>query len=189
MLRKTDTNALWAVIASLVLFFIGGLITTVVPPLVDKSWAKPFHNTDPANGPTGDLRKLTALELQGKGIYQREGCWYCHTQQIRTLLADTKRYGWKGVDAPISTPDEFVNDYPHMFGTKRTGPDLARVGGKYDTQWHRTHFRNPRDLVKGSVMPPFPWLLTNPGEFQAITAYMQTLGRAKNWRPANDYEK
>ena len=67
--------------------------------------------------------------------------------------------GWSGVDSPISTPDEFVYDSPHMFGTKRTGPDLSRVGGKYDTQWHRTHFRNPRDLVPGSVMPPFPWIV------------------------------
>ena len=77
----------------------------------------------------------------------REGCWYCHTQQTRTLVADTKRSGWRGVDSPVSTPDEFVYDNPHLFGTKRTGPDLSRVGGKYDTQWHRTHFRNPRDLV------------------------------------------
>jgi len=189
MLRKTDTNALWAVIASLVLFFIGGLITTVVPPLVDKSWGVPFHNTDPANGPTGELRKLTALELQGKKIYQREGCWYCHTQQIRTILADTQRYGWKGVAAPISTPDEFVYDQPHMFGTKRTGPDLARIGGKYDAQWHKTHFRNPRDLVKGSIMPPFPWIANDPAELKAMVAYLQNLGRDKNWRPMNDYEK
>ena len=70
--------------------------------------------------------------------------------------------GWRGVDSPVSTPDEFVYDSPHMFGTKRTGPDLSRVGGKYDTQWHRTHFRNPRDLVPGSVMPPFPWIVEQP---------------------------
>jgi cytochrome c oxidase cbb3-type subunit 2 len=232
MLRKTDTNALWAVIASLVLFFIGGLITTVVPPMVDKSWGKPFHNTDGNQGMTGELKHRNALELTGKAIYQREGCWYCHTQQIRTILADTQRYGWRGVPAPISTPDEFVFDQPHMFGTKRTGPDLARIGGKYDSQWHKTHFRNPRDLVKGSIMPPFPWFATtrinldsevaaatgivakgeaapgyqeskdllavkdqmgarwaNLAELDAITAYLQTLGRDKNWRPNNDYEK
>ena len=95
----------------------------------------------------------------------------------------------RACDSPISTPDEFVYDSPHMFGTKRTGPDLSRVGGKYDTQWHRTHFRNPRDLVPGSVMPPFPWIADNPEEFDALVAYIQTLGRAKNWRPDNDYEK
>jgi cbb3-type cytochrome oxidase cytochrome c subunit len=75
------------------------------------------------------------------------------------------------------------------FGTKRTGPDLSHVGGKYDTQWHRTHFRNPRDLVPGSIMPPFPWIANNEEEFQALVAYLQRLGRAKNWRPDNDYEK
>ena len=75
------------------------------------------------------------------------------------------------------------------FGTKRTGPDLSHVGGKYDTQWHRTHFRNPRDLVPGSILPPFPWIANNEEEFQALVAYLQRLGRAKNWRPDNDYEK
>jgi cbb3-type cytochrome c oxidase subunit II len=189
MERKVDTSALWAVAASLLLFFVGGILTTVVPPLVDHSWGRPFANTDPAQGPTGQLKALTAQELQGRAIYVREGCWYCHTQQVRTLLADTKRSGWKGVDAPVSTPDEFVNDTPHMFGTKRTGPDLARVGGKYDAQWHRTHFRNPRDLVKGSIMPTFPWIVQDKGELTALVAYLQTLGRAKDWRPASDYEK
>jgi len=189
MLRKADNSALWAVIASLVLFFVGGILTTIVPPMVDKTWSKPFDNADPAKGPTGHLRRLTEMELAGRRIYIREGCWYCHTQQIRTILADTKRYGWKGVDAPISTPDEFVYDHPHMFGTKRTGPDLGRVGGKYDTQWHRTHFRNPRDLVKGSVMPAFPWIVGDPREFTELVAYIQTLGRDKDWRPNKDYEK
>jgi cytochrome c oxidase cbb3-type subunit II len=189
MLQKTDKSAIGFVIAALVFFFIGGLLTTVVPPLIDKSWSKPFENTDPSKGPTGKLQPYTALELKGRAIYVREGCWYCHTQQTRTLLADTKRSGWKGVDSPVSTPDEFVYDSPHMFGTKRTGPDLSRVGGKYDRQWHRTHFRNPRDLVPGSVMPPFPWIANNDDEFNALVAYIQTLGRAKNWRPDNDYEK
>jgi cbb3-type cytochrome c oxidase subunit II len=189
MLSKADNSATFAVVAALVLFFVGGILTTVVPPLVDKSWARPFENNDPAKGPTGKLRRLTEEELHGRAIYVREGCWYCHTQQTRTLLADTKRSGWKGVDSPISTPDEFVYDTPHMFGTKRTGPDLSRVGGKYDTQWHRTHLRNPRDLVPGSVMPPFPWIANDEKEFQSLVAYLQTLGRAKNWRPDNDYER
>lgn len=189
MLRKADTSALWAVIAALGLFFIGGVMTTIVPPLVDTTWAKPFENNDPAKGPTGKLRALAEIEMQGRQIYIREGCWYCHTQQTRTLLADTKRSGWKGVDSPVSTPDEFVYDSPHLFGTKRTGPDLSRVGGKYDEQWHRTHFRNPSDLVNGSIMPPYPWIVNNPAEFKAMVAYLQTLGRAKNWRPAGDYEQ
>lgn len=189
MLGKTDKDATVFIVAALVFFFIGGLLTTVAPPLIDKSWSKPFENSDPSKGPTGKLRPYTEVELEGRAVYVREGCWYCHTQQTRTLLADTKRSGWRGVDSPISTPDEFVYDSPHMFGTKRTGPDLSRVGGKYDAQWHKTHFRNPRDLVPGSVMPPFPWIAGNEAELTAITAYLQTLGRAKNWRPDNDYEK
>lgn len=189
MLGKTDKNAIYFVAAALLLFFTGGILTTVVPPLIDKSWAKPFENNDPSKGLTGKLQPYTEQELRGRKIYIREGCWYCHTQQTRTLLADTKRSGWRGIDAPISTPDEYVYDDPHLLGTKRTGPDLSRVGGKYDSQWHRTHFRNPADLVTGSIMPPFPWIATNEQEFQDIVAYLQTLGRAKNWRPDNDYEK
>jgi cbb3-type cytochrome c oxidase subunit II len=189
MLSKADNSATFAVAAALILFFIGGILTTVVPPLVDRSWGKPFENADPSKGPTGKLVPLTELEQRGKDIYVREGCWYCHTQQTRTLLADTKRSGWRGVDSPVSTPDEFVYDSPHMFGTKRTGPDLSRVGGKYDAQWHRTHFRNPRDLVPGSVMPPFPWIAADQGELDAMIAYLQSLGRAKQWRPDHDYEK
>ncbi len=189
MLRRADTSAVWAVIGALGLFLIGGILTTVVPPLFDTTWAKPFDNSDPGKGPTGKLRHLTDVELRGRAVYVREGCWYCHTQQTRTLLADTKRSGWRGVDSPVSTPDEFVYDNPHLFGTKRTGPDLSRVGGKYDTQWHRTHFRNPRDLVPGSVMPPYPWIVGNQPEFDSVVAYLQTLGRAKDWRPDGDYEK
>jgi len=184
MLGNTDKSAVGFVVAALVFFFIGGLLTTVVPPIIDKTWMKPFEK-----GPTGKLVPYTEVELKGRAIYVREGCWYCHTQQTRTLVADTYRSGWKGVRSPISTPDEFVYDNPHMFGTKRTGPDLSRIGGKYDTQWHRTHFRNPRDLVPGSVMPPFPWIVNNPEEFTALVAYIQRLGRDKNWRPDNDYEK
>jgi cytochrome c oxidase cbb3-type subunit 2 len=189
MLGKTDKSSTLFAAFAVLFFMIGGLLTTVAPPLIDKSWGKPFENTDPSKGPTGKLVRLTEVELKGRAIYVKEGCWYCHTQQTRTLLADTKRSGWRGVDSPISTPDEFVYDNPHLFGTKRTGPDLSRVGGKYDAQWHRTHFRNPRDLVQGSVMPPYPWLASNEQDFQAIVAYLQTLGRAKDWRPDNDYER
>jgi cytochrome c oxidase cbb3-type subunit 2 len=189
MLHKTDSNAILFVGAALGLFFIGGLLTTVAPPLLDKSWGKPFENHDASKGPTGKLVAYTDLEKRGYDIYIREGCKYCHTQQTRTLESDTIRSGWKGVRSPVSTPDEFVNDYRQTFGTKRTGPDLSRVGGKYSKEWHRAHFRNPRDLVPGSIMPPFPWIAENPDELDALVAYLQTRGRAKDWRPDNDYEK
>jgi cytochrome c oxidase cbb3-type subunit 2 len=189
MLHKSDKNASLFVVLALGLFFIGGLLTTVLPAAVDKSWGKPFENSDPSKGPTGKLVQYTAEEQRGYEIYIREGCKYCHTQQTRTLESDTIRSGWKGVKSPVSTPDEFVYDYRQTFGTKRTGPDLSRVGGKYNKQWHKAHFNNPRDLVPGSIMPPFPWIANNPQELSELVAYLQTRGRAKNWRPDNDYEK
>ncbi|MEW5983236.1 MAG: cbb3-type cytochrome c oxidase subunit II [Acidobacteriota bacterium] len=189
MLNKTDANATLFAVAAVLFFMIGGLLTTVAPPFLDTSWGSPAAGLPnyPAMAAAGDAHARQVM--RGRAIYVREGCWYCHTQQTRTLLADVKRSGWRGVDSPISTPDEFVYDSPHLFGTKRTGPDLSRVGGKYDTQWHRTHFRNPRDLAPGSIMPPFPWIAANEEDFQAMVAYLQTLGRQKDWRPDHDYEK
>jgi cbb3-type cytochrome c oxidase subunit II len=193
MLSKTDKNATLFIVAALGLFFIGGLLTTVLPPLLDKSWSKPFENNDPSKGPTGKLVQYTPLEQKGYEIYIREGCKYCHTQQTRTLQSDVTSKGagsgWKGVDSPVSTPDEFVYDYRQTFGTKRTGPDLSREGGRHPKQWHKAHFNDPRDLVPGSIMPPFPWIANNPDELDALVAYLQTRGRAKNWRPDNDYEQ
>jgi cytochrome c oxidase cbb3-type subunit 2 len=179
MFHKAEKNAALLFVIATAFFFIGGLLTTALPAITEKSWSKSVPGIKP----------YTESELRGKAIYQREGCWYCHTQQIRTLVADTKRYGWRNVDAPISTPGEFTRDYPHMYGTRRTGPDLARVGGKYDTSWHKTHFNNPRQLVKGSVMPPFPWIAQNPQEFSDLVAYIQQMGRGIPWRPNNDYER
>ncbi len=179
MMHKFDFNALAMALGATVFFFIGGLLTTVFPTLVEKSWAEPVSET------VG----YTELEQQGRDIYVREGCWYCHTQQIRTLESDTERYGWRGVDAPISVPGEYTEDSPHLLGTRRIGPDLSRVGGKYDTSWHKTHFNNPRDLVPGSVMPPYPWITEDPEEFEALVAYLQKLGRSRDWRPDNDYER
>jgi cytochrome c oxidase cbb3-type subunit II len=181
MLKRGERSAGFFFVAATAFFLFGGLLTTALPAAIERSWTKPVTGAHP----------YTAQQLRGKAVYQREGCWYCHTQQIRTLEADVKRYGWRGVDAPISTPGEFTQDSPHMFGTRRTGPDLARVGGKYDTSWHRTHFRNPRDLVKGSIMAPFPWLLdkNNGQEFEDLLAYIQSRGRDVAWRPNDDYER
>ena len=150
--------------AALGLFFIGGLLTTVVPPLLDKSWSKPFANSDPAKGPTGKLVGYTDQEMRGYGIYIREGCKYCHTQQTRTLLARYHALRLEGRPAPVSTPDEFVYDWRQTFGTKRTGPGSFAHRRQVRQAWHKAHFNNPRDLVPGSIMPPFPWIANNPQE-------------------------
>jgi cytochrome c oxidase cbb3-type subunit II len=183
LLHKMDRSALALFTGALAFFLIGGTLTTIFPALIEDSWSQPMEGAP----------ELTAQQQQGRDIYVREGCWYCHTQQVRTLEADTKptRSGWRGVDAPISRPSEYANDRPHLLGTRRIGPDLARIGGKYDKSWHKTHFRNPPELVPGSIMPPFPWLLDEDDgeEFKALTAYLQTLGRSFDWRKKNDYEE
>lgn len=102
--------------------------------------------------PTDGLKPLGALELEGRDIYIREGCNTCHSQMIRALRAESERYGH------YSVAGEFVYDRPFLWGSKRTGPDLARVGGRYSDAWHRAHFMNPRDVVPESNMPAFPWL-------------------------------
>ncbi len=189
MLRKVDTSSGLLIGAAVGFFAIGAVLTTFAPPFLDKSWARPLPNlrnfAEAARSGDAEAKSVMA----GRAIYLREGCWYCHTQQTRTIEADTIRYGWRGQRSPVSTPDEFVYDSPHTFGTRRIGPDLSRVGGKYDRQWHVTHFRDPRALVPGSVMPPFPWIAQNPAEVDALVTYIQTLGRAKDWRPAHDYEQ
>lgn len=125
--------------------------------------------TEPVKG----LKPLTALELEGRDIYVREGCNTCHSQMIRPLRAEVERYGH------YSVAGEFVYDHPFLFGSKRTGPDLARVGGLYSDEWHRAHLFDPRAVVPESNMPAFPWLFekeidgaTTPLKLQAL----QTLG-------------
>lgn len=189
MFEKVDRSSVLFVVGAVGFFAVGGLLTTFVPPLLDSSWAKPAPGLvdHAAKAAAGDPE--AAKVVRGRQIYIREGCWYCHTQQTRTLEADTVRSGWRGVKSPVSTPDEFVHDRPHLFGTRRVGPDLSRVGGKYNRQWHVTHFRNPRSLVPGSVMPPYPWIVNDPAELDALVSYLQSLGRAKDWRPTADYER
>ncbi|TGD74560.1 cytochrome-c oxidase, cbb3-type subunit II [Mangrovimicrobium sediminis] len=104
------------------------------------------------NEPIAGLKPLPALELEGRDIYIREGCNVCHSQMIRPLRAETERYGH------YSVAGEFVYDHPFLWGSKRTGPDLARVGQRYSDEWHRAHLYNPRDVVPESNMPAFPWL-------------------------------
>jgi len=129
------------------------------------------------NGLTSDfrggtsLRPYTALQLAGRDIYQREGCYNCHSQMIRTLHSETLRYGH------YSMAGEFVYDHPFQWGSKRTGPDLQRVGGKYSDDWHRLHLENPRDLVPESNMPAYPWLAKGSVDPADMAPKMRALRR------------
>lgn len=122
-----------------------GALVEIIPLFFMKQTTQPVEN----------LKPLTALELEGRDIYQREGCLSCHTQMIRPFRSETERYG------PYSVAGESVYDHPFLWGSKRTGPDLARVGQRYSDEWHRAHLYNPRDVVPESNMPGFPWLFEN----------------------------
>ena len=128
----------------LLVISVGGLVE-IVPLFFLKS------TTEPVEG----LKPYTALQLEGRDVYIREGCYLCHSQMIRPFRAETERYGH------YSLAGEFVYDHPFQWGSKRTGPDLARVGGRYSDDWHRVHLMNPRDVVPESNMPNFPWLADN----------------------------
>jgi len=128
----------------LLVISVAGLVE-IVPLFFLKS------TTEPVEG----LKPYTALQLEGRDIYIREGCYVCHSQMIRPFRAETERYGH------YSVAGEFVYDHPFQWGSKRTGPDLARVGGRYSDDWHRVHLINPRDVVPESNMPGFPWLADN----------------------------
>lgn len=175
---------------------VGGLVE-IVPLSFQKSV------TEPVSG----LKPYTPLQLTGRDVYIREGCYNCHSQMVRPFRAEVERYG------PYSVAGEFVYDHPFQWGSKRTGPDLHRVGGRYSDEWHRLHLMNPRDLVPESNMPAYPWLartaanaediesklralrmvgvpytdeqiakareeLKNKSEMEALIAYLQVLGTA-----------
>ena len=130
-----EKSLLWTGTFAFLLFAVGAAMTTIVPPLVDKSlWESEYP-----------VHEYTEQEQRGMDIYRNEGCVYCHTQQIRQLDSDKRRYGWRLVEAPASESWEYVNDKTHFLGTKHTGPDLARVGGKYSSEWHWAHFKDPRN--------------------------------------------
>lgn len=131
---------LLAVLTLVVISFAG--LAQIIPLFFQK------ETTQPVEG----LRPLSALELEGRDIYKREGCVGCHSQMIRPFRAETERYGH------YSVAGEFVYEHNFLWGSKRTGPDLARVGGRYSDDWHRAHMYNPRDVVPESVMPAYPWL-------------------------------
>ena len=139
--EKIETSNFLMIVLILLTAAVGGLVE-IVPLFFQRS------TTQPVEG----LKPYTALQLAGRDVYLREGCYNCHSQMIRPFRAETLRYG------PYSQAGEFVYDHPFQWGSKRTGPDLHRVGGKYSDEWHRLHLINPRDLVPESNMPAYPWL-------------------------------
>ncbi len=129
-----------------------GVLTAIAISFGGLAEIVPLYFSGQVTEPAAGVEPYGALALEGRDIYLREGCYGCHSQMIRTLRAETQRYG------PYSLAGESVYDHPFQFGSKRTGPDLARVGGRYSDEWHRVHLINPRDLVPESNMPGYPWL-------------------------------
>jgi len=161
--HRLEKNAGLLIFGILFVSAIGGLVQ-VLPSVLQESLSTP----------TANARPYTALELEGRDLYIREGCSTCHSQQIRPLLAEVARYG------AHSEAGEFVYDRPFLWGSKRTGPDLHRVGGRYSDAWHRVHLINPRTVVPNSIMPAYPWLDTRPadgrGDIEARLRTLQKLG-------------
>ena len=155
--RIETSNGLMIVLILLVLL-AGGLVE-IVPLYFQKSTTAPIPGVLP----------YTPLQLAGRDIYIREGCYGCHSQMIRPFRAETLRYGH------YSVAGESVYDHPFQWGSKRTGPDLARVGGRYSDEWHRQHLTSPRDLVPESNMPAYPWLATTAVDAQSMPAHMRAL--------------
>jgi len=129
----------------------------------------PLFFQDVVNEPVDGMKPYTALQLEGRDIYIREGCNVCHSQMIRPFRAETERYGH------YSVAGESVWDHPLLWGSKRTGPDLARVGGRYSDDWHRAHLYNPRNVVPESIMPAYPWLVENTLDGKDTAKKMQAL--------------
>jgi cytochrome c oxidase cbb3-type subunit 2 len=151
----------WLLIGMVLLVISVGGLVEIVPLFFQKS------TTEPVAG----LKPYSPLRLTGRDIYVREGCYNCHSQMIRPFRAETERYGH------YSVAGEFVYDHPFQWGSKRTGPDLARVGTRYSDDWHRTHLDNPRDLVPESNMPGYPWLAKTRLVEQDIIPKMRALQR------------
>jgi len=158
--EKIETSNLLMIVLILLAVAIGGLVE-ILPLYFQRS------TTQPAPG----VKPYTALQLAGRDIYIREGCYNCHSQMVRPFRAETLRYG------PYSTAGEFVYDRPFQWGSKRTGPDLHRVGGRYSDEWHRVHLTNPRDLVPESNMPAYPWLERSAVDAAALPSHLAALQR------------
>ena len=160
--EKIETSNFLMIVLILLAVLFGGLVE-IVPLFFQRSTTQPVEGLKPYN----------ALQLAGRDVYVREGCYNCHSQMIRPFRAETLRYG------PHSVAGEFVYDRPFQWGSKRTGPDLHRVGGRYSDEWHRVHLTNPRDVVPESNMPAYPWLANaklNPADAAPKMRALRTLG-------------
>jgi len=153
-----ERNQALLIVLIILVVSVGGLVE-IVPLSFQKSV------TEPVAG----LKPYTAMQLTGRDVYIREGCYNCHSQMIRPFRAEVERYGH------YSTAGEFVYDHPFQWGSKRTGPDLHRVGGRYSDDWHRIHLNNPRDVVPESNMPAYVWLNKAPANAEDIEAKMRAL--------------
>ncbi|MFN3860248.1 MAG: cytochrome-c oxidase, cbb3-type subunit II [Roseateles sp.] len=156
--QRIETSNFLMIVLVLLTVLVGGVVE-IVPLFFQRS------TTQAAPG----LKPYTPLQLAGRDIYLREGCYNCHSQMVRPLFAETLRYGH------YSTAGEFVYDHPFQWGSKRTGPDLHRVGGRYSDDWHRIHLNNPRDLVPESNMPAYPWLATTPVDAAGLPARLSAM--------------
>ena len=156
--EKVETSNWLMIVLVLIVVAVGGLVE-IVPLFFQKSTTQAITGVVPDS----------PLKLVGRDIYVREGCYNCHSQMIRPLVAETLRYGH------YSVAGEFVYDHPFQWGSKRTGPDLHRVGGKYSDEWQRLHLVSPRDLVPESIMPAYPWLEKAPADAESIQRRMKAL--------------
>ncbi len=157
---KIETNNFLLIVLILLSLLAGGLVE-IVPLFFQKSTTQPIEGVKP----------LTALQFAGRDVYLREGCYNCHSQMIRPFRAETLRYGH------YSVAGEFVYDHPFQWGSKRTGPDLARVGGRYSDKWHADHLNNPRDVVPESNMPAYPWLKDNKVDAISLPKHMAAVAK------------
>ena len=157
---KIETSNPLLIVLMLLVLLVGGMVE-IVPLFFQKSTTQPLEGVKP----------YTALQLAGRDIYVREGCYNCHSQMIRPFRAETLRYGH------YSVAGESVYDHPFQWGSKRTGPDLARVGGRYSDRWHADHLNNPRDVVPESIMPAYPWLKDTKVDADVMPAHMAALAK------------
>ena len=158
--EKMESKVGWLIVFTFLAVFFGGLVE-ILPLFFQKSTMQPIEGVKP----------YTALQLAGRDVYQREGCYNCHSQMIRPFRAETLRYGH------YSVAGESVYDHPFQWGSKRTGPDLAREGGRNTDDWHVKHLIDPRSVVPQSNMPAYPWLATNKVDHTTISDHMRALSR------------